>query len=60
MPFTFHTTKFADAQLIVPQIFGDERGFFLETYRYDNFAQAGITNTWIQDNHSKSNKGILR
>jgi len=46
--------------LITPTIFTDERGFFTETYHAQKFAQAGILDTFIQDNHSKSTKGTLR
>lgn len=49
-----------DVVLIEPQVFGDHRGFFLETFRQDDF-EAHIGNyTFVQDNHSKSTKGILR
>jgi dTDP-4-dehydrorhamnose 3,5-epimerase len=40
--------------------FGDERGFFMETYRRDEYAAAGIADTFVQDNHSRSAKGVLR
>ncbi len=43
-----------------PNVFGDKRGFFLETYREDLFREAGITETFIQDNHSRSSRGVLR
>jgi dTDP-4-dehydrorhamnose 3,5-epimerase len=45
---------------IEPEIFGDERGFFMETYQAAQFAGAGIDYQFIQDNHSGSRRGILR
>ncbi len=56
----FITTTIPDVLLIQPQVHGDERGFFLETYRQDLFQSAGITAQFVQDNHSGSRKGILR
>lgn len=46
--------------IIEPKVFGDERGFFLETWNADAFAQAGLDLTFVQDNHSRSQKGVLR
>lgn len=46
--------------LLTPKVFGDHRGFFMETYNKQSFADAGITLEFVQDNHSKSHKGILR
>jgi dTDP-4-dehydrorhamnose 3,5-epimerase len=46
--------------LIEPKVFGDDRGFFMETYRVDAFRAAGITDTFVQDNHSRSARGVLR
>jgi dTDP-4-dehydrorhamnose 3,5-epimerase len=46
--------------VIEPKVFGDDRGFFVETYRESLFQQAGITEKFIQDNHSRSSKGVLR
>src|SRR3954469_11502464 len=43
-----------------PQVFGDERGFFTETFRADAFAALGITEPMIQHNHSRSKRGIVR
>ena len=45
---------------IQPRIFGDDRGYFLETYSERDFAAAGITARFVQDNQSKSRKGVLR
>ena len=53
-------TKIPDVKIIEPRIFGDERGFFLETFRQDVFARECAERTFVQDNHSKSAQGILR
>ena len=60
MPFEFEKTDIEEVIVIKPKIFGDERGFFLETYKKDDFEKAGITENFIQDNHSKSKKGVIR
>lgn len=46
--------------LIEPKVFGDHRGFFLETWQHKIFAENGIDYDFVQDNHSKSSQGILR
>ena len=46
--------------MIQPKVFGDERGFFLETFQAERYAEAGINETFVQDNHSHSAKGVLR
>jgi dTDP-4-dehydrorhamnose 3,5-epimerase len=56
----FISTIIPDVILIKPQVFGDERGFFLETYQVQKFAEAGITADFVQDNHSGSRQGTLR
>lgn len=56
----FIAQKIPDILLIEPSIFEDPRGFFLETYREELFIKAGIMNRFIQDNHSASQKGVLR
>lgn len=56
----FIPTSIPDVLLIEPRLFGDERGFFMETYRADLFASTGIPTTFVQDNHSGSRQGILR
>ena len=60
MPFSFARTAIPDVILIVPPVFADHRGFFMETYKHSEFAAEGITETFVQCNHSKSAKGILR
>jgi len=47
-------------KLVRPAVFGDDRGFFSETYNADRYAEAGIRETFVQDNHSRSVKGTLR
>ncbi|MCB2066832.1 MAG: dTDP-4-dehydrorhamnose 3,5-epimerase [Erythrobacter sp.] len=50
-----------DGPLIIePQVFGDERGFFLESWHADKFAAARLGIAFVQDNHSRSQKGVLR
>jgi dTDP-4-dehydrorhamnose 3,5-epimerase len=49
-----------DVVVIVPKVMGDDRGFFMETYRSDNFRDLGLPTEWVQDNHSRSSKGVLR
>jgi dTDP-4-dehydrorhamnose 3,5-epimerase len=56
----FIPTDIPDVILFRPNLFGDERGFFLETYRYDRFSKAGINESFVQDNHSGSQQGVLR
>jgi dTDP-4-dehydrorhamnose 3,5-epimerase len=56
----FIPTSIPDVMMIEPQVRGDERGFFMETYQAADFASAGITQSFVQDNHSGSHHGILR
>ena len=53
-------TKIPDVKILEPQVFGDERGFFMETFRADDFPKATGAKVFVQDNHSKSVQGILR
>ncbi len=53
-------TSLPDVIVIEPKVYGDERGFFLETYHADRFREAGINETFVQDNHSRSRRGVLR
>jgi dTDP-4-dehydrorhamnose 3,5-epimerase len=46
--------------LLKPVVHGDERGFFLETYRQNRLAELGIHDEWVQDNHSRSRGGVVR
>ncbi|GAA0856762.1 dTDP-4-dehydrorhamnose 3,5-epimerase [Aliiglaciecola litoralis] len=54
------STSIPDLKIIEPLVFGDERGFFMETYRDDWFKQNVANEDFVQDNHSKSKQGILR
>jgi dTDP-4-dehydrorhamnose 3,5-epimerase len=56
----FFPTQIPDVMLIEPQVFGDNRGFFMETWQRRSFAEHGIDFDFVQDNHSMSGKGILR
>lgn len=53
-------TAIADVKIIEPVVFGDERGFFMETWQQQKFDELVAKRTFVQDNHSKSKKGILR
>jgi dTDP-4-dehydrorhamnose 3,5-epimerase len=53
-------TRLEGPILIEPQVFGDERGFFCETYRRSAFAELGIPEEMVQDNHSRSRRGVVR
>jgi dTDP-4-dehydrorhamnose 3,5-epimerase len=56
----FVATRLPEVVLIKPKVFGDQRGFFLETWHEQKFAAAGITNRFVQDNHSRSAQWTLR
>lgn len=60
MPFEFEKQKIEGVILVKPKVFGDNRGFFMETYKKSDFFANGITEEFVQDNHSKSTKGVLR
>ena len=53
-------TAIADVKLIEPRVFGDDRGFFLESWNQNAFEAAGIAASFVQDNHSRSSRGVLR
>ncbi len=53
-------TQIPEVKIIEPRVFGDARGFFMETYGARAFAEAGITRAFAQDNHSLSRRGTLR
>lgn len=55
-----HATKIDGLLMIEPQVFGDARGFFMETWNEAAFADAGLDLSWVQDNHSRSQRGVLR
>lgn len=58
--FTFIETSIKDVFIIEPKVYGDNRGYFEETYQYENFKEAGLDMIFVQDNESKSKKGVLR
>jgi len=60
MALAAHPTKLPGALLLEPRVFPDERGFFCETYRASELAEHGITDEFVQDNHSRSSRGVLR
>ena len=60
MPFEFIRTGIPEVVIIKPKLFKDDRGFFMETYKRSEFEQMGIPTNFVQDNHSKSTKYVLR
>ena len=56
----FKPTTISDVLLIIPEVFGDERGFFMEVFQSKKFSEAGISAPFVQDNHSRSRQGVLR
>ena len=53
-------TRLEGPVLVRPEVFGDERGFFAETYRREEWAELGIPHEFVQDNHSRSRRGVVR
>lgn len=60
MPFEFEKTELKEVILVKPKVFGDNRGFFMETYKKSEFVANGINVNFNQDNHSKSSAHVLR
>lgn len=58
--FVFNKTDIDGVYIIEPTVFGDERGYFMETYSETDFAEAGLNYKFVQDNQSSSRKGVLR
>ncbi|WP_414468897.1 dTDP-4-dehydrorhamnose 3,5-epimerase [Methanobacterium sp. ACI-7] len=58
--FNFIKTSIEGVYIIEPTVFGDERGYFMETYHKEEFKEAGLDFDFVQDNQSKSKKGVLR
>src|SRR5437764_7370323 len=54
------STKLSGPVLLEPVVHGDQRGFFVETYRLSTLAELGIEDEFVQDNHSRSRRGIVR
>ena len=60
MAFTFEKTKIPGVVIVQPQVLGDSRGYFMECYKKEPFAEFGIDKEFVQDNESSSTKGVLR
>ena len=60
MPFTFARLEIPDVILIEPRIHSDDRGYFLESYKHSEFTEFGISDVFVQSNHSHSAGGVLR
>jgi dTDP-4-dehydrorhamnose 3,5-epimerase len=60
MPFEIIDTEIPEVKIVKPKVFEDARGFFLEFYKKSDFEKAGLNVEFVQDNHSKSVKGVLR
>ena len=60
MEFKVEQTGIRDLLIITPDIFQDDRGFFTETYRKDKFSEFGLNLEFVQDNHSRSAKNVVR
>lgn len=58
--FNFIETPIQDLVIIEPKVYGDHRGYFMETYNEHEFKEGGLSMTFVQDNQSKSKKGVLR
>lgn len=58
--FNFIKTGIEGLYIIEPKLYGDHRGYFMETYNYNEFKAAGLDMVFVQDNQSKSKKGVLR
>ena len=58
--FQFTKTGIQGLVVVEPKVFGDNRGYFMETYNYNDFKAAGLDMVFVQDNQSKSKKGVLR
>ena len=57
---TVETCEIEGLKIVTPSVFGDARGYFMETYNYNDFKEAGIDVEFVQDNQSASKKGVLR
>ena len=57
---TVETCEIEGLKVITPQVHGDARGYFMETYQYNDFKEAGVDVVFVQDNQSASKKGVLR
>ena len=57
---TVETCEIEGLKIITPQVHGDARGYFMETYQYNDYKEAGIDEIFVQDNQSASKRGVLR
>ena len=57
---TVETCQIEGLKIITPTVFGDARGYFMETYNYNDFKEAGVDQIFVQDNQSASKRGVLR
>lgn len=60
MPLRVESVHLNEVVVVVPQVMADDRSFFMETFRADQFRQMGLPVEFVQDNHSRSSKGVLR
>ncbi len=60
MQIKIESRQLGDVVVVVPEVFQDDRGFFSETFRADQFEALGLPTTFVQDNHSRSSKGVVR
>lgn len=60
MQIRLESRSLGDIVVLVPEVFQDSRGFFTETFRVDQFEQLGLPTEFVQDNHSRSAKGVIR
>jgi dTDP-4-dehydrorhamnose 3,5-epimerase len=60
MKISVESTRLGEVAVLIPEIFQDTRGFFMESFRSDQFQALGIPTNFVQDNHSRSAKGVLR
>jgi dTDP-4-dehydrorhamnose 3,5-epimerase len=60
MQIRIESTQLGEIIIVAPEVFQDERGFFMETYRADQFKALGLPTDFVQDNHSRSKQGVLR
>lgn len=60
MEIKIESRHLGDVVILVPDVFRDDRGFFMETFRVDQFERHGLPTRFVQDNHSRSVKGVVR
>jgi len=60
MNMRIESRQLGDVVVLAPTVFEDERGFFMESFRADEFHALGLPDNFVQDNHSRSKKGVIR